>query len=121
MWPLRWPVSGCQVLVVDENTDDGVAAFYGASVPAGDLQQVVERRQVASSEVVLTRSLPGSVFCRPAGLVQKLARLERCSSSDTLIAEHAREIVPPADVVLVDTSLGHPLASRRSASPRRRR
>jgi flagellar biosynthesis protein FlhG len=35
---------GCQVLVVDENTDDGVAAFYGA-VPAGDLQQVVERRK----------------------------------------------------------------------------
>jgi hypothetical protein len=38
--------------VVDENADDGVAAFYGA-VPAGDLQQVIERRK-SLAEVLLT-------------------------------------------------------------------
>lgn len=96
---------GCQVLVVDENTDDGVAAFYG-TVPAGDLQQVVERRQ-SLAEVLLTVA-PGVRILPAGGLIRKLARLS--AAEQDILLQSLREIVPPADVVLVDTSLGHPLA-----------
>lgn len=95
---------GREVLVVDENTDDSVAAFYGVSTPH-DLQQVVDREK-SSSEVVLSVA-PGIRVLPAARIVQQLARLS--DAQQRTLIECITEIGRPADVVLVDASPDHPL------------
>jgi flagellar biosynthesis protein FlhG len=61
---------GREVLVVDENTDDGIAAFYGV-IAAHDLQQVVDREKVLAD--VLLPVAPGIRVLPAARLVKQLA------------------------------------------------
>ena len=63
---------GREVLVVDENTDDSVAAYYGALV-RHDLQQVVNREK-SLSDVILAVA-PGVRVLPAAKVVKQLARL----------------------------------------------
>ncbi|MBN8448907.1 MAG: AAA family ATPase [Candidatus Accumulibacter sp.] len=95
---------GREVLVVDENTDDGIAAFYGV-ITAHDLQQVVDREKVLAD--VLLPVAPGIRVLPAARLVKQLARLD--DAEQRILLECLAEMTPPADVVLVDTSLDHPL------------
>ena len=95
---------GREVLVVDENTDDSIAAFYGASA-VHDLQQVVDREK-SSSEVIVSVA-PGIRVLPAARIVQQLARLN--AAQQRSLVECITEIGRPADVVLVDASPDHPL------------
>ena len=95
---------GRQVLVVDENTDDGIAASYGAFA-ATDLQQVINREK-SLSEVVLSLA-PGIRAVPAATLVRQLATFGQAEQS--ILLDCFREMGQPADVVLVDASLDHPL------------
>jgi len=95
---------GREVLVIDENADAGVAAFFGVFV-ASDLQQVVS--QEARLEEVLVQVAPGIRVLPAARIVGQLGSLgER--EQRTLLACLA-ELLPVADVVLVDASLDPPL------------
>lgn len=95
---------GREVLVLDENTDAGFAAFYGAS-PSGDLQQVIDgKRSLAEVLVVAARRIR---ILPVASVVTQLARLSDAEQGSLL--DCFGELLPPADVVLVDSSLDHPL------------
>lgn len=95
---------GKEVLVVDENTDDSVAAYYGAQV-RHDLQQVVNREK-SLSEVILSVA-PGVRVLPAARVVKQLATLS--AAEQRILLDSLGQIGRPADVVLVDTSLDHPL------------
>jgi flagellar biosynthesis protein FlhG len=95
---------GREVLVIDENAGAGVAAFFGAFV-ANDLHQVVS--QEVRLDEVLVQVAPGIRVLPAAGLVGQLGALGECEQR-TLVACLAG-LLPAADVVLVDTSLDHPL------------
>ncbi len=95
---------GREVLVIDEHPDAGVASFFGAFV-ANDLQQVISHEK--RLEDVLVQVAPGIRVLPVARVVGQLGSLgER--EQRTLVACLA-DLLPPADVVLVDTSLAHPL------------
>jgi flagellar biosynthesis protein FlhG len=95
---------GKEVLVVDENTEDGIAAYYGA-LARHDLQQVIDREK-SLSEVILSVA-PGVRVLPVARVVRHLARLS--DAEQRILLGCLTEIGPPADVLLVDTSLDHPL------------
>ena len=95
---------GKEVLVVDENTDDSVAAYYGVLV-RHDLQQVL-RREKSLSEVILSVA-PGVRVLPAAKVVKQLASLSVVEQR--ILLDSLGQIERPADVVLVDTSLDHPL------------
>ncbi|MCM8610737.1 AAA family ATPase [Accumulibacter sp.] len=95
---------GREVLVIDEHPGAGVASFFGAFV-ANDLQQVISHEK--RLEDVLVQVAPGIRVLPVARVVGQLGSLgER--EQRTLVACLA-ELLPPVDVVLVDTSLDHPL------------
>jgi flagellar biosynthesis protein FlhG len=95
---------GKEVLVVDENTDDSVAAYYGVLV-RHDLQQVL-RREKSLSEVILSVA-PGVRVLPAAKVVTQLATLSVVEQR--ILLDSLGQIDRPADVVLVDTSRDHPL------------
>jgi flagellar biosynthesis protein FlhG len=95
---------GREVLVVDENTEDGIAAYYGVFARY-DLQQVIDREK-SRSEVILSVA-PGIRVLPAARVVKQLARLS--DAEQRILLDCLTEIRPPADVVLVDASLDHPL------------
>ncbi|HRF03311.1 AAA family ATPase [Accumulibacter sp.] len=95
---------GKEVLVVDENTDDSVAAYYGVLV-RHDLQQVL-RREKSLSEVILSVA-PGVRVLPAAKVVTQLATLSVVEQR--ILLDSLGQIERPADVVLVDTSRDHPL------------
>lgn len=95
---------GREVLVVDENIEHGVATFYGAFA-AYDLQQVIDRER-SLAEVILSVA-PGIRVLPAARVVKQLARLN--AVEQRILLDCLGEIRPAADVVLVDTSLDHPL------------
>lgn len=95
---------GKEVLVVDENTDDSVAAYYGVLV-RHDLQQVL-RREKSLSEVILSVA-PGVRVLPAAKVVKQLATLSVVEQR--ILLDSLGQIERPADVVLIDTTLDHPL------------
>jgi flagellar biosynthesis protein FlhG len=95
---------GREVLVVDENTEDGIAAYYGV-LARYDLQQVIDREK-SLSEVILSVA-PGIRVLPVARVVRHLARLS--DAEQRILLGCLNEIGPPADVLLVDASLDHPL------------
>ncbi|WP_374681523.1 AAA family ATPase [Accumulibacter sp.] len=95
---------GKEVLVVDENTDDSVAAYYGVPV-RHDLQQVVHREK-SLAEVILSVA-PGVRVLPAAKVVKRLASLS--AAEQRILVDSLGHIGRPADVVLVDASLDHPL------------
>ena len=95
---------GREVLVVDENTEDGIAAYYGV-LARYDLQQVIDREK-SLSEVILSVA-PGVRVLPVARVVRHLARLS--DAEQRILLGCLTEIGPPADVLLVDASLDHPL------------
>jgi len=95
---------GREVLVVDENADAAVAGLFGAFA-ANDLQQVVSQEK--RLDEVLVQVAPGIRVLPAARVVGQLGSLGE-PERRTLLACLA-ELLPPADVVLVDASLDHPL------------
>jgi flagellar biosynthesis protein FlhG len=95
---------GREVLVVDENAEDSIASFFGAFAPY-ELQQVVHREK-SLADVILSIA-PGIRVLPAARVVKQLARLS--GSEQRILLEALTQIGPPADVVLVDASLDHPL------------
>ena len=95
---------GREVLVVDENANDNIAAFYGVFSPH-DLQQVVDREKSLPEVIV---SVAAGVRVLPAArLVRQLATLS--DGQQRILLECLTDMARPADVVLVDASPDHPL------------
>lgn len=95
---------GKEVLVLDEHANGNVASLYGAAV-RHDLLQVINREKLLS-EVLL--SVDTCVRILPAAqAVKKLGKLS-AAQQETLI-ESLCAMERPADVILVDASLDHPL------------
>jgi len=95
---------GKEVLVLDENTGNNVAGYFGAST-RHDLSQVVNREKTLA-EVVLAVA-PG-VRVLPVG--RAVARLGKLSArQQQALADALTTMEPAADVILVDASLDHPL------------
>lgn len=95
---------GKEVLVLDENTEGNVASLYGAEIRY-DLHHVINREK-SLAEVLLTVA-PGVRILPAARAVKKLGKLN-AAQQETLL-ESLGEMERPADVILVDTSLDHPL------------
>lgn len=95
---------GKEVLVLDENTNRNVAALYGAIV-RHDLFHVVNREQSLCD--VLLPVAPGIRVLPAARAVRKLGRLSVLQQE--ALFESICEMERPADVILVDASLDHPL------------
>lgn len=95
---------GKEVLLIDENVDDDLAAFFGRQASCDLLDAANGRRTIAD---VLVDVAPGVRVLPVARLVRQLARLVR-GEQERLI-ECLRAMTPPADVVLIDASLDHPL------------
>lgn len=95
---------GREVLVLDENPDDNIAGYFGVCAPH-DLQQVIDRQRTLS-EVIVTVA-PGVRVLPTVRVVGRLARLN--AGQQRVLLECLSEIGQPADVVLVDASLDHPL------------
>lgn len=95
---------GKEVLVLDENTERNVASLYGA-VARYDLHHVINREKPLS-DVLLTVA-PGVRVLPAARAVGKLGKLNTIQQETLLNSLSAMD--RPADVILVDTSLDHPL------------
>lgn len=96
--------SGREVLVLDENSEGDIATLFGAFAPY-DLQQVVDREHTLAQ--VITSVAPGVRVLPAARLVRRLGRLN--ASEQHILTACLSELGPAADVVLVDSSLDHPL------------
>ena len=95
---------GKEVLVLDENTAGNVASAFGVQAKH-DLFHVVNRdRRLAE---VLVHVAPGVRVLPAARAVKKLGKLHR-SQQEALI-EAIAGMEHPADVILVDTTMDHPL------------
>ena len=97
-------LQGKEVLILDENTKNNVAACYGAHA-RHDLQQVINREKTLS-QVLLTVA-PGVRVLPAAQAVNRLGNLNE--SQQKALLENMVGMECPADVILVDTSLEHPL------------
>ncbi len=97
--------AGKEVLVLDENAKNSVAAYYGAHT-RHDLQQVVNREKTLA-EVMLTVA-PGIRVLPAARAVARLAKLTQ--RQQQALVETLTTLAPAADIILVDASLDHPLA-----------
>jgi flagellar biosynthesis protein FlhG len=95
---------GKEVLVLDENTEGNVASLYGATVKY-DLHHVINREKYLA-DVLLTVA-PGVRILPAARAVKKLGKLNAIQQETLLESICAMD--RPADVILVDTSLDHPL------------
>ncbi len=95
---------GKEVLVLDENTKNNVASLFGATTPH-DLNQVINRERKLSE--VLLKVAPGVRVLPAAKAVKKLGRLNPRQQESFL--ESIIGMEHPADVILVDASLDHPL------------
>lgn len=95
---------GKEVLVLDENTKNNVASCFGAHA-RHDLHQVINREK-ALAEVLLTVA-PGIRVLPAARAVMKLGKLNH--QQQQALLETIAGMERPADVILVDASLDHPL------------
>jgi flagellar biosynthesis protein FlhG len=95
---------GKEVLVLDENARNSVASYYGASVRQ-DLQQVINGEKTLSE--VLLPVAAGIRVLPAARAVKKLGQLS-LQQQETLL-ESVTGMQSPADVILVNASLDHPL------------
>lgn len=95
---------GKEVLVLDENAAGNVASLYGA-VARYDLHHVINREK-SLADVLLTVA-PGVRILPAARAVKKLGKLN--STQQETLLESIAAMERPADVILVDTSLDHPL------------
>ena len=95
---------GKEVLVLDENTKNNVASLYGA-LARHDLNQVINRERKLSD--VLIKVAPGVRVLPAAKAVKKLGKLNVRQQESLL--ESIIGMDQPADVILVDASLDHPL------------
>lgn len=95
---------GREVLVVDENAGDGVAACCGVLV-RNDLLQVANREK-SLAEVILSLA-PALRLLPVARLVRELNRLS--ASEQRVLLDSLGQLERPADIVLIDSSLDHPL------------
>lgn len=96
--------TGKEVLVLDENQRNNVASCFGV-VSRNDLQQVIQREK-ALAEVILEVA-PGVRVLPAAKAMKKLGKLSLDQQQSFL--ESLSGIDQPADVILVDASLDHPL------------
>lgn len=95
---------GKEVLVLDENTRNSIATCFGA-LARHDLHQVINRERTLSE--VLVTVAPGVRVLPAARAVKKLSRLSQ--SEQQALLESITGMERPADVILVDASLDHPL------------
>lgn len=95
---------GKEVLVLDENTKNSVASYFGA-VACHDLMQVVNREKRLTD--VLIPVMPGIRILPAARTVKKLGKFSFRQQQAFL--ESICGMALPADVILVDTSPDHPL------------
>lgn len=95
---------GKEVLVLDENIGDNVASLFGVATPY-DLFHVINREK-SLSEVIVS-AVAGVRILPAAQAVQKLSRLS--AAQQLALLESFGEMKHPADVILVDASLDHPL------------
>lgn len=97
-------LQGKEVLVLDESPKDNVATRFGA-LARYDLQHVINREK-ALGEVLVTVA-PGVRILPAAIAVKKLGNLNAIQQDALLQSIVGME--NPADVILVDASLDHPL------------
>ncbi|MEI7430301.1 MAG: AAA family ATPase [Betaproteobacteria bacterium] len=95
---------GKEVLVLDENSKNNIAACYGTRIHY-DLQHVINREKVLSE--VLLNVTPGVRVLPAARAMKKLGKLTLLQQQAFL--ESITGMEHPADVILVDASLEHPL------------
>lgn len=95
---------GKEVLVLDENTKNNVATCLGAHV-RHDLLQVINREKLLSD--VLVTVAPGVRVLPAARAIRKLGTLT--TAQQDLLVQSIVGMERPADVILVDASLDHPL------------
>lgn len=95
---------GKEVIVLDENTGNNVAALFGFSA-SHDLLHVVNREKTLDG--ILLSVAPGVRILPAVHAVQKLAHLS--AAQQLALLESFGEMRQPADVILVDASLDHPL------------
>jgi len=95
---------GKEVLVIDENTEDNVAALFGCLI-RHDLLQVINRERTLAETVL--EVAPGVRVLSAARAIRRLGKLtpgQRGNLVDSIV-----EMDRPADVILIDASLDHPL------------
>lgn len=95
---------GQEVLVLDEHAHGNVAASYGAAARY-DLLHVINREKSLSD--VLLPVAPGVRILPAASTVKKLGKLS--AAQQAALLESMCEMERPADVILVNASLDHPL------------
>lgn len=95
---------GKEVLVLDENSNNNIASCFGARARY-DLQHVINREK-SLSEVLLAVA-PGVRVLPTARSIKKLGTLTLLQQEALL--ESITGMEKPADVILVDASLDHPL------------
>lgn len=95
---------GKEVLVLDENTRNSVSGVFGA-LARYDLCQAIDREKSVSE--VLVSPAPGVRILPAARAVKRLGKLNQ-SEQDALM-ESLSGMEQPADLILVDSSLDHPL------------
>ena len=95
---------GKEVLVLDENTRKNVASCFGAGVRY-DLHHVINREKTLSE--VLLSVAPGVRILPAARAVKTLGTLN--IQQQAALLECITGMDRPADVILVDASLDHPL------------
>ncbi len=95
---------GKEILVLDENARSNVAACFGANACL-DLLQVIDREKTLAE--VLVEAAPGIRVLPASCAVRKLGKLNR-QQQESLV-ESIVGMEHPADVILVDASLDHPL------------
>lgn len=97
-------IGGREVLVIDENSESDMATLFGAFAPY-DVQQVVDGQRTLAQ--VITAVAPGIRVLPAACLVRRLGHLN--ANEQQILVTCLTELTPAADVVLVDSSLDHPL------------
>ena len=95
---------GKEVLVLDENTAGNVSAAFGVQAKY-DLYHVVNRDRKLSE--VLVHVAPGVRVLPAARAVKKLGKL--LDAQQAALIEAIGGMTHPADVILVDASMDHPL------------
>jgi len=94
---------GKEVLVIDENADNQVAALFG-SAGRHDLQEVLDRRRHLAE--TLLPLAPGVRLLRAERAMRSLGGLDN-GQRDALL-ESIAGMDRPADVILIDASASHP-------------
>jgi flagellar biosynthesis protein FlhG len=95
---------GKEVLVLDETMKNNVASYFGVT-GRYDLQHVINREKTLAE--VQLKVAPGVRVLPVAKAVKKLGKLD--FKQQESLMEGIAGISGPADVILVDTSLDHPL------------